>query len=113
GLPTYPDKIILSEDNSKLYFLDLSVGLGINSLYQIDLVNNQISTALNFPDSSIKDVIYSEDLSHISLLLHNNSTNQSNIQTFHSNDLTLKHSTAVSDYPIASMIDNSGENFYT
>ncbi len=113
GLPTYPDKIILSEDNSKLYFLDLGVGLGINSLYQIDLVNNQISTALNFPDSSIKDVIYSEDLSHISLLVHNNNTNQTSIQTYHSNDLTLKHSTAISDYHIAFMIDNSGEVFYT
>jgi len=113
GLPTHPDKIILSEDNSKLYFLDLAVGLGINSLYQIDLINNQISAVLNYPDSSIKNVLYSEDLSHLSILVQNNTSNQLSIHTYLSNDLTLQHSTAVSNYPIASKIDNSGENFYT
>ncbi|MFV0542107.1 YncE family protein [Marinicella pacifica] len=112
NLPSYPDKIILSEDNKKLYFIQLNVGTGINDLYQIDLNNNQISSVINFSNSAIIKVIYSNNLKYLTLLVENHINDEFSIHTYSSNDLSLKYSSNLTNYLPIDMIDNEGENFY-
>ena len=112
NLPDSPEKIFLSEDNNKLYFLRLNPGSGGNDLYQIDLTNNQISSVINFSSSGISEVTYSENLKYITLLVNNHSTNQFSVHTYNSNDLTLKSSSNLPSYMPIKFIDNEGDNFY-
>ncbi|KAA3638368.1 MAG: hypothetical protein DWP95_12815 [Proteobacteria bacterium] len=112
NLPTNPARIILSEDNNKLYFVNTNAGTGSQDMFQIDLSSNQISSVLSFPNFTIQDILYSENLKFLSLILSNNSTNQLSIQTYNSNDLILKYTTSIITSPSISMIDNEGENYY-
>lgn len=108
------DRVVLNENNTKLYFTELNVGSGNSNLYQIDLNTNQVSSVLNFNDLSILDIVYSEDLSHFTLPLKNNSNGQFYLDTYVSNSLTLKHTSPVTSYYSIelNMIDNDGENLY-
>lgn len=112
NLPTNPARIILSEDNDKLYFLNVKAGTGNQDMFKVDLSSNQISSALNFPNSNIQNILYSENLKFLSLILSNNSTSQLSIQTYSSNNLNLKYATNIISSPSKSMIDNEGENYY-
>ncbi|MCW8870282.1 MAG: hypothetical protein OQK49_06215, partial [Proteobacteria bacterium] len=108
------DRVVLDEDNNKLYFTELNVGAGNSNLYQIDLNTNQVSSVLSFIDLSILDIVYSEDLSHFTLPLKNNSTGQLYLDTYISDNLTLKYTSPITSYYSIehNMIDNDGENLY-
>lgn len=114
NLAVQADRLVLSEDNNKLYFTELNIGTGSSYLYQIDLSNNQVNSVMSYNDLSIMDIIYSDNLSHITLSLKNNSNGQVHLETYFSNSLALKHNTQINSYNSTEpdMIDNNGEYFY-
>lgn len=112
NLSTPVDKILISPNDAKLYFINLNTGTGSNSLYEIDLLTDQISEAVNYPGSSIRQFITSDDGTHFILEIFDNSTSERLFITYETDDLSIKHTISIDAYTRIDLIDNPGENFY-
>jgi len=112
NLPTNPDQIFLSQDNSKLFFINLNVGTGQNSLYQIDLMTDVVNEVLFFPGFSIEPVVYSQNLQYMALYLYDYFNNERRLVTYQTNDMILVHDTPLNEGDYLVMIDNEGEGFF-
>ncbi|WP_154222080.1 YncE family protein [Marinicella rhabdoformis] len=106
------DKIFLSSDNSKLFYMILGVGTGINAINQLDLTNNQMTEVIRLPGYSIQAVVVSKNSEYMTLNAFNYTTNHRKISTFKTADLSLKYETTIQNPMSVWLIDNEGENFY-
>ncbi|MCB1584006.1 MAG: hypothetical protein KDI92_13155 [Xanthomonadales bacterium] len=117
NLPSQPQKIFLSQDQSKLFFIKLNVGTGNNSLYQINLITDEITEVLNYENQTIRGITYSENLNYLTATVFSHDDNLFTLFTYDSNNLALIHQTQIpyeitTHTPLPQLIDNAGENYF-
>ncbi|MEZ5473059.1 MAG: hypothetical protein R3E90_14915 [Marinicella sp.] len=117
NLPSQPQQIFLSQDQSKLFFIKLNVGTGNNSLYQINLITDEITEVLNYENQTIRGITYSENLNYLTATVFSHDDNLFTLLTYDSNNLTLIHQIQIpyqitTHTPLPQLIDNAGENYF-
>ncbi len=105
GLAIKPEQIILNKADNVLYFSEYNH----DSIYQIDLVTNQISIALTLP--GFQRFWFSDNLDTIAFKIHDVITGDYNLHVYDLNDMSPDFVRLVGD-TYSYFIDNDGLRFY-